>query len=173
MLIVRAIPAVLVLALTSAPLTEPRISDLVYGNDWLLDVDEPSRRAPTTDEPLARLEYIVRMILQESNGEPERGMVAVAAVALDRVSHGNWPDNERDVVYQRRQFAGMSLRIKNYTPMEIRLARDAVSLARGGVRPCGTAYWFHATWMPRRPPWAPRLLSLCVIGGHEFYGFLP
>lgn len=121
--------------------------------------------------PLSRDEPVVRMVLQEANGEPLNGMVAVAAVALDRTAAPNWPSTMHEVIYQPGQFTGMSLPIKAYPLRDIRHARVAVHMAQRGQRPCGLAYWYHATWMAKPPAWAARLRRLCVIGQHAFYGF--
>jgi len=58
--------------------------------------------APGEDfiRPLSRDEPVVRMVLQEANGEPLDGMIAVAAVAFDRVAAQGWPSTVREVIYQ-------------------------------------------------------------------------
>lgn len=129
-------------------------------------MDEQPVPALTRDEP------IVRMVLQETNGEPFMGMVAVAAVALDRVVDSRWPDTDHGVIYQRHQFTSMTQRLRRYTNAQISMARRAVADARAGMRPCGVAYWYHATWMPQRPRWAVSATHQCIIGNHAFYGGL-
>ncbi len=131
---------------------------------------QPLRDVAVGDLPLTRAEPVVRMVLQEANGEPHLGMVAVAAVALDRVTHQAWPNTTRAVIYQPWQFTGMSLRLRDYSRAEIRRARAAVGDAVGGRRPCGVAYWYHTTWIAQAPAWVARVRPLCVIGLHSFYG---
>ena len=131
----------------------------------------PSTLAGDQQVPaLSRDEPIVRMVLQESNGEPFMGMVAVAAVALDRVGDSRWPNTDHEVIYQRHQFTAMAQRLRRYTNAQIITARRAVAEARRGKRPCGVAYWYHATWMPQRPRWTTQVTPRCTIGNHTFYG---
>ncbi len=121
--------------------------------------------------PLRKNEPVVRMVLQEASGEPFTGMVAVAAVAMDRVTDQSWPSTIQEVIYQPAQFTGMNFPIKDYPLKDIKLARVAVLFAQRGQRPCGAAYWYHATWMVKTPAWAGKLRRLCIIGQHVFYGF--
>ena len=119
------------------------------------------------------LEPLVFMLLQEANGEPYDGMVAVAGVALDRAEHGQWPNSLDEVLYQPRQFTGMQFDPKAYTPSQIDKAQGAALLARVGLRPCGPVYWYHATWMATYPAWtaSPKVKVSCTIGDHIFYSF--
>ncbi len=119
------------------------------------------------------LKPLVFMLLQEANGEPYDGMVAVAGVALDRAEHRQWPDSLDEVLYQPSQFTGMWFDPKAYTPSQIDNAQGAALLALGGLRPCGLVYWYHATWMATYPAWAasPKVKISCIIGDHIFYSF--
>lgn len=121
----------------------------------------------TDFKPLTRDEVVVRVVLQESNGEPFPGMVTVAGTVFDRAMDSRWPDTVRGVAYQPRQYSGMSIRIKPYTRSEVQRARDAVLVARAGYRPCGDVYWFHTPDVS--PAWAKKLSVACVIGNHIFY----
>jgi N-acetylmuramoyl-L-alanine amidase len=114
------------------------------------------------------------MVLQEANGEPIRGMVAVAAVALDRVHDPRWPDTLEGVLYQRKQFSGLhhNYRRKDYSDAEIAQARKAVIRATMGERPCGfEVFWYHADWI-NVPMWARDQMQMtpaCHVGDHLFY----
>ncbi len=122
------------------------------------------------EQPLTRAEPVVRMVLQEANHEPYDGMVAVAAVALDRVTDRRWPSSENRVVRQPWQFTGMRIRLRDYPARDIAQARAAVEHARAGFRPCGPGIlWYHATWLSPRPSWASAKLERCTIGQHIFY----
>jgi N-acetylmuramoyl-L-alanine amidase len=118
-------------------------------------------------KPLTRDEPLVRMVLQEANGEPFEGMVAVVGVALDRVIDRRWPDTIKEVVYQPWQFTGMRSKIGKYTNDQIELARFMVLIAKNNVRPCGRVLWYHRDDV--EPSWAKRLEVACVIGRHIFY----
>ncbi len=120
------------------------------------------------DPPLTRAEPVVRMVLQEANNEPFDGMVAVAAVAFDRAGDSRWPDDVRSVIYQPRQFSGMSLRLGSYTVAQIQKARTAVRMARFGARPCGpSVFWFHTHAV--NPIWNQEMVLACKIGNHVFW----
>lgn len=119
-------------------------------------------------KPLSRDEPIVRMVLQEAANEPFAGMVAVAGVALDRVADRRWPNTAHDVIYQRAQFSGMSLKMRKYKRQQIIRARVAVAIAERGTRPCGTVLWYHTTYVS--PRWNRRLNVKCQLGEHIFYG---
>ena len=121
------------------------------------------------EPPLTRAEPIVRMVLQEAANEPYEGMVAIAAVALDRVADRRWPGTDAAVVYQRAQFTSMSLRLRRYSRRQVRQGRAAVAHARAGWRPCGAGVlWYHAVWA-EAPGWTERLTLRCALGDHLFY----
>ncbi len=124
--------------------------------------------------PLEIVNPLVMMVLQEANGQPFQGMVAVAAVALDRVKDPRWPDNLMDVLYQDKQFSGLAPHIRrgDFTEAEIRKAILATFAARTSSRPCGfEVFWYHADYIDM-PYWARDQLQMtpaCHIGSHIFY----
>jgi hypothetical protein len=118
--------------------------------------------------PLTRAEPVVRLVLQEAANEPFDGQIAVAGVALDRVTAPSWPDTAHGVVYQRDQFTGMGLKLRHYSEAQITRARAAVIVARTGYRPCGHVFWYHNGDV--NPVWDDNLDLHCRIGGHLFYG---
>lgn len=121
------------------------------------------------EPPLTRAEPVVRMVLQEAANEPYVGMVAIAAVALDRVADQRWPGTAKAVIYQRAQFTSMTLQLRRYSRRQIRQARAAVVHARAGWRPCGAGVlWYYAAWS-KAPAWASRLAFRCALGDHLFY----
>ena len=126
--------------------------------------------AMAQEKPLTRAEPVVRMVLQEAGREPYDGMVAVAAVALDRVVDRRWPGSEDRVVRQPWLFTGMRIQLRRYSPRAIAQVRAAVHHARAGYRPCGRGVlWYHATWLPERPSWTAFKTERCTIGQHVFY----
>ncbi|KAB2337722.1 LysM peptidoglycan-binding domain-containing protein [Cytobacillus depressus] len=52
----------------------------------------------------AEKELLARLVHAEAKGEPYKGKVAVALVVLNRVEDHRFPDNIKDVIYQKRQF---------------------------------------------------------------------
>lgn len=117
---------------------------------------------------LSRAEPVVRMVLQEANNEPFMGLVTVAGVALDRKEDPRWPNTKEAVVRQPGQFEGMQIKIRNYGRRAIARARIAVKVAARGYRPCGTVYWYHATYV--KPRWDySKIEFACQIGEHVFY----
>ncbi len=122
-------------------------------------------------KPLTRAEPIVRLVLQEANGEPFDGMVAVAGTVFDRMADPRWPDTIKAVVYQNNgrvwQYSGMALRLRRYSQSSITKARVVVGIARLGGRPCGHVLWFHNFTV--YPDWAESFKIACIIGGHIFY----
>lgn len=121
-----------------------------------------------TFKKLTRAEPVVRMVLQESNGEPFYGMVAVAGTAFDRRQDDRWPNTLKAVIYQPWQYTGMRLRLRNYSIADIERARAAVRLAKAGIRPCGRLLWYHTTYIA--PRWIAGVNLVCTIGNHIFYG---
>ena len=119
-------------------------------------------------KPLTRAEPIVRMVLQESNGEPFYGQVAVAGTVFDRMEDPRWPDTAKGVVYQPWQYTGMRHRLGLYSRANITKARTAVALSRRGVRPCGRVFWYHNPTV--QPSWSYVYHKHCTIGLHTFYG---
>ena len=111
---------------------------------------------------------MVRMVLMEAVGEPYKGQVAVAGVALDRVADERWPNTLAGVIYQPWQFSAMRAKLSYFTPAEITSARRVVASAKAGTRPCGKILWYHNETVT--PGWAKHKTLVCQIGNHLFYG---
>jgi len=127
----------------------------------------PTQSAETSKPLNPGAEPLVLMVLQEAANEPFAGMVAVAAVALDRVKDTRWPSTLRRVLYQPAQFEGLSKPTGNFNAGQIRRARTAATVARKGARPCGKVFWYHNTSV--KPWWRRNLKVRCRIGLHIFY----
>lgn len=125
---------------------------------------------------------LTALVLHEARGETFSGMVAVATVVLDRVEDPRWPATIEGVIYQPRQFSGMTRdkRFVSYDVKVVERASKAVWFAFIGFVPeeCGERpiLWFHTVDKPRGveqwpPEWVGRL-SLdvaCIVGNHVFY----
>jgi len=68
----------------------------------ILPISELGPAIPSYDAE-AR-DYLIRTIVFEASGEPERGKAAVAFVVLNRERSGRWGDNIEEVVTQPWQF---------------------------------------------------------------------
>lgn len=118
---------------------------------------------------LSDAEPVVQMVLQEAANEPLAGMVAVAGVALDRVSDRRWPNTTKRVIHQPYQFTGMWVAFRRYSRNQITKARIAVAVAEVGDRPCGEVLWYHTVWI--KPKWNYNEIEIrCQRGNHVFYG---
>ena len=72
------------------------------GTDLKLPISELGPAIPSYD-PEER-DYLIRTIVFEASGEPEKGKAAVAFVILNRERSGRWGDNIEEVVTQPWQF---------------------------------------------------------------------
>jgi spore germination cell wall hydrolase CwlJ-like protein len=111
-------------------------------------------------------------IYHEARGEPLEGLLAVAAVTLNRVWHKRFPNSICEVVWQPRQFSwthdGKSDWPENPAAWERaqRIARLTFLLER--VDTVGDATHFHATYS-RTPYWARSFEKGRTIGRDVFY----
>ena len=86
---------------------------------------------------------------------PIEGQIAVAQVTMNRVKHGNWPNNICDVVYEKKQFSWTWLE-KDQTPNDPVAFKRAVVVARdvmigNVVDPTHGATFYHAAYV--NPDW--------------------
>jgi N-acetylmuramoyl-L-alanine amidase len=70
--------------------------------DVILPISELGAAIPSYDAE--QRDYLIRTIVFEASGEPERGKAAVAFVVLNRERSGRWGDNIEAVVTQPWQF---------------------------------------------------------------------
>lgn len=121
-------------------------------------------------------------IYHESRNQPLEGRIAVAAVVLNRVRTGAYPNSICAVVFDRCQFSWVCDRRKQYDPashanvIEQRAWRDAVQLAndiivdynrRTFVDITRGATFFHAVYV--RPHWRNHKTVTLRVGAHIFY----
>ena len=110
-------------------------------------------------------------IYHEARGEVIEGQIAVAHVTLNRVDHGEWPNNICDVVYQPKQFS-WTFMIEDQVPSENKSWSQAKIIARdvmiGNVDdPTEGATFYHATYV--NPFWADQMEVSKIIDKHVFY----
>lgn len=114
----------------------------------------------------AELDLLARLIYAESRGEPYTGQVAVGAVVLNRVKSPEFPNNIRDVIYQRNQFAVVNDGQINLTPNQTayRAAREALN----GSDPSLGAIYFYNPRTAKTISWLETRKTTVVIENHVF-----
>lgn len=108
---------------------------------------------------------LARLVHGEARGEPYKGMVAVAAVVLNRVESSLFPNSVANVIYQSGAFSVVNDGQINLAPDEssLRAARDAMN----GWDPSGGAVFYYNPaktsnkYIRSRP-------VICTIGDHVF-----
>ena len=119
-----------------------------------------------TQQDLANIALLARLVYAEARGEPFEGQVAVAAVLLNRVRHPEFPNSVAGAVYQPGQFEPVANGSINQIPNN--LAYLAVLEAWGGADPTNGALFF---WNPRKVPassWVWTRQVKLQIGNHVF-----
>ena len=112
----------------------------------------------------SEVELLARLIHGEARGEPYVGMVAVGAVALNRVRSSRFPNTLAGVIYQSGAFDAVSDGQINLAPSEQsrRAARDALN----GWDPSGCLYYYNPATATSSWIWS-REVRL-TIGDHSF-----
>jgi N-acetylmuramoyl-L-alanine amidase len=111
------------------------------------------------------LYLLARLVYGEARGEPYKGMVAVAAVVLNRVKSSKFPDSIAKVIYQSGAFSVVDDGQINLTPNQQSL--DAARDAMNGWDPSGGALFYFepnkatSKWIWSRP-------QIVTIGNHIF-----
>lgn len=115
----------------------------------------------TNDELL----LLSRLIAGEARGESYEGQLAVAAVVINRVKDDRFPDNIKDVIYQKNAFSVVQDgKINtNITESSLKAAQEALY----GKDPTGDAIYF---WNPKIATcnWIKTLDPYMRIGNHVF-----
>lgn len=164
---------------------QARITILALFMLFVWGMVHPVGAAPVP-KPIVEVDDLTALVLHEARGESAKGMLAVAGVALDRVSDPRWPDTLEGVIYQQTirillgrpilvsQFTGMkkSRRLVSVDPYTLARAQVMVDYAWEGFRVCETdtpLLWFHATYIARPVSWPDHIVVACTIGLHVFY----
>ena len=111
------------------------------------------------------IDLLAHLIYGEARGEPYNGMVAVAAVALNRVNSSNFPSTVAGVIYQKGAFTAVDDGQINLSPntTAYNAARDALN----GWDPSGGAlYYFNPNTATNKWIWSRP--TTVVIGKHRF-----
>lgn len=131
--------------------------------------------APAIELSEADFECLAQAVYFEAGGESEAGQRAVAAVIMNRVHSGRFPDKVCDVIHEAHkgtcQFSwwcdGKSDEPRD--PERWAMAQQAAHdvLSGGHVDKTHGALFFHARYV--RPRWSKKLQKTAAIGNHIFY----
>lgn len=126
------------------------------------DKSEPKEVISITNDELYLLS---KLVSSEARGEEYEGQVAVAAVVINRVLDPRFPDNIKDVIYQRNAFSVVDNGeiYKDPTDSAYKAAREALY----GSDPTSGAIYF---WNPEISTcnWIKKLDPYKRIGNHVF-----
>ena len=111
------------------------------------------------------LYLLARCVYGEARGEPYKGQVAVAAVILNRVKSGEFPDSISGVIYQSGAFDAVKDGQINLTPDEtsIKAATDAMN---GWDPTNGCLFYYNPATSTNK--WMLSLPVTLSIGRHNF-----
>lgn len=114
-------------------------------------------------------ELLARVVTAEAGDEPYEGQVAVAAVVLNRVNSGEFPNTIRGVIYQNNQFKCVP-KLPDTTPTDS--SYQAISDALRGEDPShGALYYYNPKISsPEGLAWfqTAKLKVTAQIGHHVF-----
>lgn len=108
---------------------------------------------------------LARLVYGEARGEPYKGMVAVAAVVLNRVKSSQFPGTIAKVIYQRGAFSVVDDGQINLSPNQQSL--DAARDAMNGWDPSGGALFYYAPKKTKNQ-WIRQRAVILTIGEHVF-----
>ena len=113
----------------------------------------------------ANLDLLARLVHGEARGEPYIGMVAVAAVVLNRVRDSRFPNTISGVIYQPYAFTPVADGQINLTPNETsrRAAQDAIN----GWDPTNGCVYFYNP-VTATSAWIFTRETRLQIGSHVF-----
>lgn len=113
------------------------------------------------------LDYLARIVYTEAKDEPYEGMVAVAAVVINRVQSPNFPNSIYDVIFQPGQFTPA----RNGTIYEVKPSQTAYKAAEEaimGADPVNGALYFFNPDVSSSSFFAKKEF-VKEIGNHSFY----
>lgn len=119
-----------------------------------------------TQEQINDWQLLAQLAYSEARGEPFWGQVAVAAVALNRLKHEDFPNSIYEIVFQPRQFEVVANGTIYLTPNN--LAYQAALSALDGEDPTEGALFF---WNPQKvgpKSWVWSREVKTQIGNHVF-----
>lgn len=134
---------------------------------WISQANASSYKGIPTD---AEVRCLAQMIYSEARGEGQKGMIAVAYVAINRAQDPKYPKTICGVVKQPYQFEGMTKPFNpEKEPSSWKQAKDTAILTMTGLFPDVTngAKYFHTPDI--LPSWARVKERVLYLGNHIFY----
>lgn len=110
-------------------------------------------------------DLLARAVYSEARGEPFQGQVAIAAVILNRVEHGNFPDTINAVIFQ--PFAFTAVQDGQFWLTPDSTAYAAVEKALAGNDPSGGAIFYYNPATASNQ-WIRSRQVITAIGKHVF-----
>ncbi len=136
------------------------------------DVATADIATATTPTNTRDLVCLAMNIYHEGRGESVRGQAAIAAVTMNRVRSGRYPDRVCEVVWQRKQFSWTRLPPRYYTIRDGRAWQRAMVVAElflKGARMALVGDAMHYHTVDVQPDWSKNSRLVALIGGHLFY----
>lgn len=139
--------------------------DGIAGPQTLSALALPSSGSSQNNTYNNNVRLLSRLIHGEARGESYKGMVAVAAVVLNRVSNSNFPKTIAGVIYQSGAFDAVSDGQINLTPDNdsIKAAKDALN---GWDPTNGCLYYWNPHTATSKWIWSREIVT--QIGKHVF-----
>ena len=111
-------------------------------------------------------------IYHEGRGEPIRGMAAIAAVTMNRVSSAQYPDTICKVVWQPKQFSWTKINARHHVIRDAEAWQQALVIARlfmngATLSQIGDATHYHSVRV--QPSWSEESALVARVGDHFFY----
>lgn len=112
-------------------------------------------------------EILLRIAMAEAEGEGTEGKALVMCVVMNRVNYEKFPDNIKDVVFEKNQFSPVREGGRYYTETPDQECYEALDMVKHGWDESQGALYFESgegdTWHSRN------LDFLFQYGGHKFY----
>ena len=139
--------------------------DGIAGPSTLAALGISSSNSSTNSSYENNVNLLSRIVHGEARGESYTGMVAVAAVVLNRVSDSNFPKTIAGVIYQSGAFDAVSDGQINLTPDKesIKAAKDALN---GWDPTHGCLYYWNPATATSKWVWSRDIVT--QIGKHVF-----
>ncbi|MCL6451094.1 MAG: cell wall hydrolase [Acetobacteraceae bacterium] len=114
----------------------------LYTPDGLERAQEAARAGPWAGLSRDDVALLARVVYAEAIDEPFEGMVAVAAVVLNRVKSGRFPGTVAGVIFQPNQFKGVETRLFRLPPQPLAV-RAALEALHGWDPSNGALFFFN------------------------------
>ena len=139
--------------------------DGIVGKKTLAALGITSSSNSGTSSNNTNLNLLSKLVYAEARGEPYKGMVAVAATVLNRVSSSKFPDTIAGVIYQPGAYTCVTDGQINLTPNSTakKAAQDAIN---GWDPTSGCIYYFNPN--TATSGWIWTRTQVMTIGKHIF-----